>query len=228
MDLAALPFFRPFPRDSLAGLAATARWHRYAAGQTIIEVGEAGRDVFLVAEGTLRIATGSSGGHDMILGEIGPGALFGEISAIDGAGRSAGVVALTKARVCVLPSDAFLAFALATPAASLQLMRTLAALVREKDARLLELGALPVRPRLVALLLRLARQRASGGKIVSPPRPHHELAARIGTRREVVSRNMSALLSEGLVEQTRGGLVLPRPEALENELDAAWGAALQR
>jgi hypothetical protein len=39
---------------------------------------------------------------------------------------------------------------------------------------------------------------------------------------------MSALLCEGLVEQTRGGLVLPRPEALESELDAAWGAALQR
>ena len=60
---------------------------------------------------------------------------------------------------------------------------------------------------------------------MSPPRPHHELAARIGTRREVVSRTMSALLREGLLEQTRGGLVLPRPEGLRAELNAAWEAA---
>ena len=227
-DLTELPFFRPFPGEALAGLAASAHWRSYEAGQTVLEAGDAARDVFLVAEGVLRVSARSSGGHEVILNEIGPGALFGEISAIDGAERSANVVALTRARICAMPTTVFMAFALATPAASLHLMRALAALVREKDIRLFELSVLPVRPRLIALLLRLARQRPAGGMIISPPRPHHELAARIGTRREVVSRTLSALLREGLVEQTRGGLVLPRPAALRAEMDAAWEAASDR
>lgn len=225
MDLAELPFFRPFPHEALAGLAATAHWRSYAAGQTVLEAGDAAQDVFFVAEGTLRVSARSSGGHEVILNEIGPGALFGEIAAIDGAQRSATVVALTRTRICAMPGSAFMMFALATPTASLHLMRALAALVREKDIRLFELSVLPARPRLVALLLRMARPRPAGGRIISPPRPHHELAARIGTRREVVSRTLSALLREGLVEQTRGGLVLPRPEALQAELDAAWDTA---
>lgn len=224
-DLAELPFFRPFGPDALAGLAGAARWRSYEAGQTVLEAGDDARDVFLVAEGMLRVSSRSRGGHEVILNEILPGALFGEIAAIDHQQRSATVVALTRSRICAIPASAFMAFVLATPAASLHLMRALATLVREKDARLFELSVLPVRPRLVALLLRLARPRPSGGHIVSPPRPHHELAARIGTRREVVSRTMSALLREGLLEQTRGGLVLPRPEGLRAELNAAWEAA---
>ncbi|MFN7634139.1 MAG: Crp/Fnr family transcriptional regulator [Acetobacteraceae bacterium] len=225
-DLADLPFFTPFQPETLAGLATVARWRSYEAGQVVLEADEDTQDVFFVADGMLRVFARSSGGHEIILNDIGPGAVVGEIAAIDGARRSAHVVALTPARLCAIPGGAFMDFALATPTASLHLMRTLAALVRDKDTRILELSVLPVRPRLIALLLRLARPRPAGGLVVSPPRPHHELAARIGTRREVVSRAMSALRRAGLLAQGRGGLVVPRPDALRLELHAAWSAAL--
>lgn len=104
-------------------------------------------------------------------------------------------------------------------------MRLLTGLVREKDARLLQLTLLPVRPRLIALLPRMARPHAAGGLVVSPPRPHHELAARIGTRREVVSRTLSALQRDGLVKTERGELVLPRPNSLKAEVEAGFRAA---
>lgn len=224
-DLARLPFFRPFAREALAALAPLARWRGFEPGQTVLEAGDPARDVFFIAEGEVRILTRGSGGHEIILNELGPGDFFGEIAAIDGGPRSAGVVALTRARVCVIAAAPFLRFALSTPEASHQVMRMLAGLVREKDARLLELTVLPVRPRLIALLLRLARAREAGGVVVSPPRPHHELAARIGTRREVVSRILGALAREGLAQASRGGLLLPRPDALRAELEAAWRSA---
>ena len=222
LDVTGLPFFRAFPPAALTPLAAASRWERYGPGQTVLDAGSDAADVFLVAAGTLRVVTRTVGGEEIILNDIGPGALFGEIAAIDGAKRSAGIVSLTQSAVCAIAARPFMEYVLSSPEASLYVMRSLAALVREKDARLLELCVLPARPRLIALLLRLARPREGGGLIVSPPRPHHELAARLGTRREMVSRLIAALQREGLVERTRGGLVLPSPQALQAELDTAW------
>jgi len=223
-ELSRLPFFQPFDRPALEPLAAAARWRGFAAGQTVLDAGDAAREVSLVAEGELRVVARSRGGHEMILNELRPGALFGEIAAIDGGGRSVSVVALTRARLCTIAAAPFMAFALSTPEASRHLMRSLAALVREKDERLLELAVLPVRARLAALLLRLSRPREGGGRIVSPPPPHHELASRIGTRREVVSRTLGAMGRGGLTAAVRGGLVLPRPDLLEAEVEAGYGA----
>ena len=224
-DLTRIAFFRPFSPASLEPLVPVARWRSYAPGQAVLEVGDALQDVSFVSEGELRVVARSTGGHEMILNELQPGSLFGEISAADGGRRSASIVALTRARVCAIAAAPFMAFVLATPEASHHLMRTLAALIREKDARLLELAVLPVRPRLAALLLRLSRPRAGGGRIVSPPRPHHELASRIGTRREVVSRVLSAMQRERLADVTRGGVILLQPEALEAEVEAGYAAA---
>lgn len=227
-DLLSLPFFRPFSAEAVASLSAQARWRSYEAGQTVLEAGDDAPEVYFVVQGMLRVTTRSVGGHEIILNEIGPGTLFGEIAAIDGAKRSAGIVALTKTQVCVIAAGPFMEFALSTRQATLHLMKTLASLVREKDKRIFELSVLATRPRLIALLLRLARPREGAGMIVSPPRPHHELAAMIGTRREVVTRTLAGLHRDGLLETTRGGLLLPRPAALKAELESAWANAPAR
>lgn len=224
-DLRRFAFFQPFGEGALAELAAVARWRNYAAGQTVLEAGDPTQDLFFVAEGELRVVTRSSSGHEIVLNDIGPGQFFGEIAAIDGGLRSTGVVALTAARACVIAAKPFMRFALSTPEASLELMRRLSTLVREKDNRLLELTVLPVRARLISLLLRLGRPHAQGALAVSPPRPHHELAARIGTRREMVSRTLNGLQRDKLVTAIRGGLLLPSPRALEAEVEAAYCAA---
>ena len=224
-DLSRFPFFQPFAGPALSALAASACWRVFLPGQTVLEAGDEAREVFFIAEGEVRVVMRTSGGHEIILNELRAGHFFGEIAAIDGGPRSAGVVALTRARVCVIAAAPFMTFALSTPAASYEVMRLLAVLVRETDARLLELTVLPVRPRLIALLLRLGRPRQAGGMVVSPPRPHHELAARIGTRREVVSRILSALGREGLTISSRGGLALPRPDVLAEEVEASFRSA---
>ena len=56
---------------------------------------------------------------------------------------------------------------------------------------------------------------------MTPPPFHHVIAARIGCRREQVTRELSALASEGLLEKTRGGLVLTKPQVLQSRLDEA-------
>ncbi len=224
-DLRRFAFFRPFSDLALAGLAAAGRWRDVDAGQVVLEAGDPASDVYFIAEGELRVLTRSSSGYEIILNEMGAGQLFGEIAAIDGGGRSTTVVALTRARLCVIAAEPFMRFALSAPNVSREVMRKLTAIIREQNDRLLELTILPVRPRLVSLLLRLARVQRGGERVVSPPRPHHELAARIGTRREVVSRTLSALQRDGLVVVKRGGFHLPNPALLEAEVEASYRAA---
>ena len=58
-------------------------------------------------------------------------------------------------------------------------------------------------------------------QVVTPPPFHHVLAAQIGCRREQVTRELSALAQEGLIEKTRGALVLVKPGVLEARLSEA-------
>ena len=50
---------------------------------------------------------------------------------------------------------------------------------------------------------------------MTPPPYHHVLAARIGCRREQVTREFTVMAAEGLVDRTRGALVIRRPDLLE-------------
>jgi CRP-like cAMP-binding protein len=110
-----------------------------------------------------------------------------------------------------------------TPALCDRLLLLLANRIRDLNERLFQRNVLDVRHRLYADLIRLSRPRGGhdGQRILSPPPPHHDLAARIGCRREQVSREISAMEVEGLAEKTRGGLVILRPAELMRRVAAA-------
>lgn len=210
--------------ESLSRLAGAGSPVVVAAGQTVLSAEDESTDVYFIREGAVRAGIATPGGQEIIFTDLGVGDRFGEIAAIDGSRRSANIVALVRTRLLVVPSAMFLREVLASPAASHGLMRWLAGLLRDKDQRILELVALPVRLRLCAELLRLARTRgARGSHHISPPPTHQELAARIGTRREVVSREMSDLAREGCLEADRRAIRLLRPEAIREAVRAGLG-----
>ena len=72
-------------------------------------------------------------------------------------------------------------------------------------------------------MLRLSKPRAQAPdeRIVSPPPLQKDLADHIGTQREVVTRELSALKKLGLVDSTRGGLVLLKPDGLNQIISDA-------
>jgi CRP-like cAMP-binding protein len=225
-QLRGLPILRDASPAALDRVAAAASWRSYAPGELILDAHDASSEVWFVLEGSVRILVRTSAGREMILSELGPGDMFGEVAAIDSAPRTAGASALARSRLCKVPAPAFLEAACSTPAASLALLRWMTGILRRQSHRSLEREALPVRLRLCAELLRLSRPRANPGEgnVVSPPPPHHVLAARINSRREVVSRELGELAREGLVLRTRGGLVLPRPGELRYTVEAEMEA----
>ena len=82
---------------------------------------------------------------------------------------------------------------------------------------------LTLKHRLYSELLRLSHDRSDhpGEKIISPPPFHHVLSARIGCRREQVTRELSVMAHSGLVEKSRGGLILKKPKVLKERLEEA-------
>ena len=104
-----------------------------------------------------------------------------------------------------------------------RVFRLLTGRVRELDARIMEHTVLDLRHRLYSELLRLSIPRVGhpAERVVTPPPYHHVLAARIGCRREQVTREFTAMDKEALLERTRGALVLTRPEILQARVAAA-------
>ncbi len=221
--LARLAFLEDADPAALSAAAPLARWLAVGPGELVLDFGDATDDVFFVAEGAVRVVVRSPLGQEVILGDLGPGEVFGEMAAIDGAPRSANVTALHPSRLCRLPAAAFLEMALRSPAVSLRVMRVLTMRLRLQDARLFEHTILPVRYRLASELLRLSRPRegrGAAGRVVSPPPPQHVLAARVGARRETVSLMLAELARDGLLEVSARAIALPRPEALRAAIDA--------
>lgn len=219
--LARFPLLRDADPAAIAELTRVARWRRAQPGETVVDFGDVTDDVFLVFAGSVRVALRTPGGQELIVGDREAGEVVGEMAAIDGESRSANVTALHATTLCAVSGPAFLGAVLASPTVALRVLRLLTARLRLEDARLMEMTVLPVRHRLYAELLRLARVREDGQLRISPPPPQHILAARIGARREAVSREMSAMARAGLAVITRQSIALPEPEKVRQLIAAA-------
>ena len=95
------------PDEVRATLAAHGRQMRVRKGQVLLAVGLPANDVSLVIEGCVSVSLISAQGRETVLRAIGPGEMFGELAAIDGAPRSADVVAAENSTLLVIPGAAF-------------------------------------------------------------------------------------------------------------------------
>ena len=220
--LANLPLFKDAGID-LAPFEQRAHWRHFTHDEVLVDFDDPSSDVYFLCSGDVRVLIRTRSGKEVILGELRAGLLFGELAALDGVTRSANVTALTNGEVCVLSAAAFREIVYSARPVAERIFRLLTGRVRELDARLMEATVLDLRHRLYSELLRLSIPRGASGteRVVTPPPFHHVLAARIGCRREQVTREFTAMDGEALIERTRGALVLKRPEVLQARVAAA-------
>ncbi|MFY9627201.1 MAG: Crp/Fnr family transcriptional regulator [Methylocystis sp.] len=225
--LEGIPFFQGIKSSEAEAYAKHCVWKRFMEHELVLDFDDQSVDVYFILSGEVRVLIRTAAGKEMILGDIGQGLFFGEMAAIDGTKRSANVTALTNTELCIVPASIFKSIVSETPAICDRLLRLLTGRIRELNSRLFERSVLDLRHRLYAELLRLAAPRhgMAGQSIISPPPIQHDLAARIGCRREQVSRELTAMIEEGLAEKTRGGLVLLQPSVLEKRVSSAFNRA---
>ena len=199
-------------------------WKEYEAHELVIDIEDETADVRFIINGSVRIINRLAVGKEVILGEMGDGDFFGELSAIDGQTRSANVTTLTRSRICIVPQRVFLELTAKFPEVGLKVMQVLANRIRVLNLRLAEQSFLQAKHRLYTELIRLSRSRPGNPdqRSISPPPTQRELAERIGTRREVVSREINALQKQGIFEKTRGALILCDVAELQRRISEAW------
>jgi CRP/FNR family cyclic AMP-dependent transcriptional regulator len=191
------------PPDLRDAFLARAHVSKARPRQVVIAEGSTATDVYLIRSGKVRISRFSDSGREIILRDMGPGEIFGEIAAIDHAPRSASVAAIEESVLARLAGEEFLTFLGEVPQAGLWMARQLASRVRDLTEKTSDLATLPVAGRVQRELLRLAHEAGvERDQVALQPMPTHaEIAARIGTHREAVTRELNLLAREGILRQ---------------------------
>ena len=204
------------------------RFVRAKRGQALLGRGGGSTEIYFILEGAFSVIVYSASGREVSLRSLVEGDTFGELAAVDGRPRSATVVAESDARVAVLSSDDFMRCIQASPDTAVWLSRLLASKVRDMTERIFELSALNVQARLHCELLRLAKRGgpADESLTIDPAPTHAELANRIGTHREAVTREMRALVEHNVIRAGRRTLEFVDIRRLEHFVGQAVGEVL--
>jgi CRP-like cAMP-binding protein len=211
-----IPLFKHLKDVQLQELAARCKSAHYAKGDIVFEKTDLSTDLYIVNSGKLKAVLADDEGGEIVLAHFEKGAFFGELSLLDGKGRSATIVADTDAELAVLKQDVFLDLLYREPKISVELMATLVERLRKADEMIESLAFFAVGERLVRALLDEAHPDASASKgyLKAGRLTHKELAARIGSSREAVSKCMKVLSAKGITKEAEGQILIAR-KALE-------------
>jgi len=203
---------------ALESLAGSLDWRRFQAGQQVITRNAPDRDVYLVIAGKVQVVAFSASGKQITYREMGAGDHFGELAAIDGRARSADVIALDESLLAIMSQATFRDLLSLHEALRERMLRGLVAFVREMTDRVFELSTLGVRNRVHAELLRLARRAGVAGNVarINPAPRHGDIASRVSTYREQVTRELSMLVAQGVIAREGPCVVVLDVVRLEN------------
>jgi CRP/FNR family cyclic AMP-dependent transcriptional regulator len=210
-------FLAQLPDALRAEIAQRLNTVRSPQGRTLLEKGSTCRDVFFILEGEVEVVLYSPDGREVFVTTLGCGEMFGQLAALDGGPRSATILALSDVVTAVMSPTDFMRCIENSPASAVWLARNLASALRRATEHIFELSALNVRTRLHNELLRLAKEgkRGVSGIDVRPSPTHSEIANRIGTNREAVTREMRALSEMKIILYDRRSLTILDATRLE-------------
>ena len=230
--LRAVHLLKDLPEPVLQEVAQVCRFRLYRARQGVISRDDLDRDCYFIVSGRVRVIALSPGGREVSFRDAGTGETIGEMAAIDGAPRSATVVALQDTLLARLSPADLRGLLQRHWVIAERMLSHLAGIARRLTERVYELSTLNVQQRLCAELMRLALADASAhgrgadNRIVLRPAPSHsELAARISSYREQITRELAELGRAGLVGREDGALVIEDLSRLAERIEAVRTAA---
>jgi CRP-like cAMP-binding protein len=210
--------------ERLAGaLRSEGRRVRFRRGQALFTEGDLADRVFVVERGWVTITSIAPGGREILLGLRGPGDVIGDLSALDGAPRSATALAAGDVEATVAPGSALMR-ALTDAATAMVLLRVLASRLRDADRKRLEFAALDTLGRVAWRLQELSErfgEDTPDGIELELPLSQEQLASWCGASREATVKALAALRSLGCISTGRRSVVIRDAAALRRHADGA-------
>jgi CRP-like cAMP-binding protein len=201
--LGAVPLFAGLDDRELESIYTVARKRTYPKGSFILLEGDPGDAFYLILAGEVKVVTQGADGREFILAVQRAGDFFGEMSLFDGQPRSASVVATEDATLLILYKREFLDQVKHSPPILFKFLVTLCQRLRDSDKKLTDLALLDVPHRVCKALVMLgegAGMAGDGGDLIIPKRPtHQDVANRIGSSRETVTRVFNDLEKQGYI-----------------------------
>jgi len=219
-----VPIFAKLSDNALHRVAHSCAWSQHESGEQILSFQDQSTNIMFLLSGKARVVIYSSEGKAVVFRDLTAGAMFGEIAAIDRRPRSASVEAREPCTVASLSAENFERLILEEPRMALAALHHLAANVRGLSERVFEFSTLLVQNRVQAELLRLAGEVSAQDKVVLSPAPSlSDIAARISTNREAVSREISRLAATGLLRREGADLTITSVSKLARLVHEAKG-----
>lgn len=218
-----VPLFADLSDTEIKFLAQRAVPRQFSPGELIFSEGEPCAGLWVIESGRVRIFKSSPTGREQVLAIEAPGNSVAELPVFDGGNYPASAAAVDETTLLFVSKQEFHSLCLVHPKVALKVLRVVGKRLRMLVGIIEELSFTTVRSRLISLLLRLARQGAKtpAGVEIQLPASNQELAAQIGTVRELVSRNMSRLQAEGLIRIEGRSVIIPDLPALEGQLEGS-------
>lgn len=207
--LADIALFADLAPHERAAIEAQCQWLRVGAEQQVFDKNSDSLDVYFIVAGSVRILSQALE-REVALADLPAGRYFGELAAIDGLPRSARVVALTDCVLASLDGDSFRQVLLRHPQVGLRVMGRMCGVIRDLDGRVMELSTTSEAQRICGELLRLAEPMTDRPDLwaVADMPNHKDIAAWIGTSREVVAQVIGELARDGVVKRRGMGLTI--------------------
>jgi CRP/FNR family cyclic AMP-dependent transcriptional regulator len=219
--LAKTTLFADLEESELSFLAQRARPRQFASGEVIFSEGDPCPGLYVIEAGFVKIFKSSAAGREQVLALEGPGSSVAELPVFDGGDYPASALAVQQTTLLFVSKQDFQAVCLEHPKVALKVLRVVGRRLRGLVGIIEELSFTTVRSRLAALLLRLAKKgkKTPAGTEITLPASNQELASRIGTVRELVSRNLSRLQAAGIIRIEGRTVTITNMRALAAEIE---------
>ncbi len=192
-----IPIFSELAGKAVANLSAISRIEKFDKGELIFMEDDDADALFILADGAIDLVKGTEDGRERFIRRVKPGETFAEAAMFAGDTYPVSALARTRGTLLAINREDFRAFMRRHPEASMAMLAAMARLLRHWSDLLSELSLSTVEGRIAAWLMMRARE--AKGDSFELGMPKRELAFRLGTVPETLSRNLRKLKDMGAI-----------------------------
>lgn len=208
-----IALFSELSEDDLKALAQRSVEKRYTPGEQLFFEGESCRGLYLLIEGAVKISKTSPSGREVMLALITAPSGVAEVTVFDGEPYPASAIAAEPSVALFIDARDFFQLCHSHPAIAWQALRVVGHRLRQLVSTIERISFGSVRQRLATQLLEF------GSDHFTLPITHQELASRLGTVREVITRNLGRFQAEKLIEVAGRDIRILNRDGLQREAE---------